>query len=118
MRSFRDLKIWQKGIELVEEVYKMTNSFPKDEQYGLSSQMRRSSISIPSNIAEGFRRRFSKEQNQFLSIVLGSCAELETQLVIARELSYINDVKEQGLLQIINHICGMTVNICKRIKDK
>ena len=115
IKTFRDLRVWQKGIELVEEVYKITQDFPKEEQYGLSSQMRRAAVSIPSNIAEGFRRRYSKEQKQFFNVTLGSSAELETQIVIAKELSYINESKEQFLMEILDHICGMLVNMCKKI---
>lgn len=115
IKTFRDLKIWQKGIELIKEVYKVSKDFPKEEQYGLSAQMRRSSISIPSNIAEGFRRRYSKEHKQFLSIALGSCAELETQTVIAKELDYINKESETILLEFIDHISRMIVNLDKKI---
>lgn len=96
-------------------VYKITKTFPRDELYGLSSQIRRSSVSIPSNIAEGFRRRYAKEHKQFLSVALGSCAELETQIIIAKELSYINDTHEQALMGLLNHICGMIVNLDKKI---
>lgn len=115
IRTFRDLRVWQKGIELVREVYKVTSQFPKDEQYGLVAQLRRASISVPSNIAEGFRRRHAKEHRQFLNIALGSCAELETQVVIAKELKYITDKDEQVLVDLLNYICGMTVNLSKKI---
>ncbi len=115
IRSFRDLKVWQKGVDLVKEVYKIVNNFPRDEQYGLVSQMKRSAVSIPSNIAEGFRRRYDREQKQFLNIALGSCAELETQIVIAKELRYIDNSEEQVLMGILNHICGMLVNMAKRL---
>jgi len=115
IRTFRDLKVWQKGIELVKEVYKITSNFPKEEQYGLVSQLRRASISVPSNIAEGFRRKHAKEHKQFLNIALGSCAELETQIFIAKELGYINEQNEQALVGLLNHICGMTVNLSKKI---
>lgn len=115
IRSFRDLKVWQKGIELVKEIYAATRDFSKEEIYGLSSQMRRASISIPSNIAEGFRRRFAKEHKQFINIALGSSAELETHIVIAKELGYINTDKEQKLMGILNHICAMLVNLNKKI---
>jgi four helix bundle protein len=115
IRTFRDLRVWQKGIEMVKEAYKLTQNFPKDELYGLSSQIRRSAVSIPSNIAEGFRRRYSKEHKQFLSIALGSCAELETQIVIAKELCYIDEIKEQKLMATLNHICAMIVNLSKKV---
>jgi four helix bundle protein len=115
IRTFRDLKVWQKGIELVKEIYKLTNSFPREEQYGLSSQMRRAAVSIPSNMAEGFRRRYNKEHKQFLNIALGSCAELETQIVIAKELKYIDEQQEESLVELLDHICGMTVNLDKKL---
>ena len=82
IRSYKDLKIWKRSIELVKDVYEMTGLFPKEELYGLTSQIRRSAISIPSNIAEGFTRFYNKEYRQFLYIALGSCAELETQIII------------------------------------
>ena len=78
IKNFQDLRIWQIGIEVVKDIYVLTKKFPKEELYGLTSQMRRSAVSIPSNIAEGFRRYHNKEYKQFLYIVLGSCAELET----------------------------------------
>ncbi len=74
IKSFKDLKIWQKGIEIVKDVYDITKSFPKEELYGLTSQMRRCAVSIPSNIAEGFKRYHNKEFKQFLYITLGSSA--------------------------------------------
>ena len=114
IRTFRDLRVWQKGIELVKETYKI-RTLPKDEQYTLSSQMRRAAISVPSNIAEGFRRRYDKEHKQFLNIALGSCAELETQVVIAKELGYLDNNNEQVLIELLNHICGMIVNLDKKI---
>ena len=115
IKTFRDLRVWQKAIELVKEVYKMTYAFPKDEIYGLTSQMRRSSISIPSNIAEGFRRRHNKEYRQFLNIALGSCAELETQIVIAKVLNYIKDQEEQKITELLDYICRMSVNLSKKL---
>ena len=115
IKSFRDLKIWQKGIELVKEVYKITKNFPKEEQYGLSSQMRRAAVSIPSNVAEGFRRRHNKEYKQFLNISLGSSAELETQIVIAKELEYIEGSKEKELVELIDHISRMISNLIKKL---
>jgi four helix bundle protein len=115
IKTFKDLRVWQKGIELVKEVYRITRSFPNEERYGLTSQMRRAAVSIPSNAAEGFRRRYSKEHKQFLSIALGSCAELETQTIISKELGYIDSVNEKPLMDLIDHICGMLVNLDKKI---
>ena len=115
IKNFRNLKIWQRGIELVKEVYKITKNFPKEEQYGLSSQMRRAAVSIPSNVAEGFRRRYNKEYKQFLNISLGSSAELETQIVIAKELEYIEGNKEKEVIELIDHICRMISNLIKKL---
>ena len=89
IKSFKDLKIWQKSIQLVEEVYTVSRSFPKEEMYGLQSQLRRSAVSIPSNIAEGFARLHNREYRNFLYISLGSCAELATQIIIASRLKYV-----------------------------
>ena len=115
IRTFKDLKVWQKGIALVGEVYRTTMKYPKDEQYGLSSQMRRASVSIPSNIAEGFRRRSSKEHKQFLNIALGSTAELETQIIISRMLNYIDSDEEKVLSEMLDHTCAMIVNLNKKL---
>jgi len=82
IKTYRDLNIWKVGIELVKDIYKSTEKFPKQEMYGIVSQMRRSAISIPSNVAEGFKRYHNKEYRQFLYVTLGSCAELETQVTI------------------------------------
>ncbi|MFH1776719.1 MAG: four helix bundle protein [Candidatus Omnitrophota bacterium] len=84
IRNFRDLNVWKNGIEIVKDVYKIAHELPKQEVYSLVSQMKRSAVSIPSNIAEGFNRFHNKEYKQFLYIALGSCAELETQIEIAQ----------------------------------
>jgi four helix bundle protein len=89
IKSYRDLKIWQKGIQLVKVVCVLTRKFPKSETFGLASQMQRSAVSIPSNIAEGHARQHTGEYRQFLYVALGSAAELDTQMVIASELGYI-----------------------------
>lgn len=84
--SYKQLQVWQRAIELVKEIYKVTEKFPKEELYGLVSQMRRAAVSIPSNIAEGYKRRNLGEYIQFLSIADASAAELETQIIIAKDL--------------------------------
>ena len=89
INSYKDLKIWQKGIELVEIIYKVTISFPQNEQYGLTSQVRRSSVSIPSNIAEGWGRGYNANFLQFIKISRGLLYELETQLIIANKIQLI-----------------------------
>ena len=88
-RTYKDLDIWKKARSLVKEVYLVTRNFPKDEMYGLMSQMRRCAVSIPSNIAEGYGRQFKKETIQFLHIARGSLFELETQFFIASDLGFI-----------------------------
>ena len=115
IRSYRDLEIWKEGIELVKDIYTFTENFPKQEMYSLVSQMRRSALSIPSNVAEGFRRYHNKEYKQFLYVLLGSCAELETQVTIAKELKYIAEDKEVELLERLDHICRMSSNLIKRL---
>ncbi len=89
-KSYRDLIVWQKAMDIVELVYHATENFPKVEQYGLASQMRRAAVSVPSNIAEGQSRHSTKEFISFLSIARGSNAEIETQLIIAVRLNFLN----------------------------
>lgn len=95
--SYKDLLIWNKGIEIVKDIYKLTEKFPESEKYAIINQMHRSAISIPLNIAEGQARQHTKEFVQFLYIALGSLAELDTQLIIARDLEYINGDNLNGL---------------------
>jgi four helix bundle protein len=115
IETYRDLEIWKKSIEVVKDIYKLTEKFPKQETYGLVSQMRRSAISIPSNVAEGFKRYHNKEYKQFLHITLGSCAELETQIIIAKELKYIQQNDEAALLEKLDHIGRMITNLLKKL---
>ena len=104
INSYKDLIVWQKSMDLVVEIYKLTEYFPKSEIYGLTSQMRRCTVSIPSNIAEGRRRGSKKDYRHFLIIAYGSGAELETQLEITKRLPFsknIDFVKADGLLNEI-----------------
>ena len=99
LKSYKELIVWQKSMTLVKDIYQLTNDFPSEEKYGLISQMRRSSVSIPSNIAEGWGRLSRKNYIQFLRISRGSLFELETQLLITKELNYINDSEKiEGLI--------------------
>ncbi len=91
MNSFRELLVWQKGMALVTEVYLLTNKFPKEELYALSSHIRRCSISIPSNIAEGYGRRHKQDYIRFLEIARSSLYKLQTQLEISKNIKYITD---------------------------
>lgn len=115
IKSFKDLKIWRKGIKLVEDIYIATADFPKEELYGLTSQIRRSAVSIPSNISEGFGRFHSKEYRRFLYLSLGSCAELATQVIIASRLKYIDSAKADTLLCNIDEIGKMTTGLIKKL---
>ena len=115
IKSYKDLNIWKRSIGLVEDIYKITQNFPKEEIYGLTSQLRRAAVSIPSNIAEGFTRLHNKEYRQFLYISLGSCAELNTQIIISSRLSYISSEKANGTLNEIEEISKMIVGLIKKI---
>ena len=90
MNNYKDLKVWQKSVDLVVKIYEATQSFPKEEVYGLTSQIRRSAVSIPSNIAESSGRNLKKEFNQFLGISHGSSYELDTQLTIAPRVGFLD----------------------------
>lgn len=116
IKSFKDLLIWQNGIQLVEDIYKVSKALPKEEIYGLQSQLRRSAVSIPSNIAEGFARFHNREYRQFLYIALGSCAELTTQIIIAKRLKYIKEANAKNILSEIEEISKMTMSLIKKLK--
>tara|TARA_R100000789_G_C2960807_1_gene137868 strand:- start:15 stop:362 length:348 start_codon:yes stop_codon:yes gene_type:complete len=92
--NHKDLEVWKRGMDLVTEIYKLTSKFPTSEIYGLSNQLRRASISIPSNIAEGASRKGDKELLYFINMAIGSIAEIETQLLISIRLRYINEENE------------------------
>lgn len=115
LESFKDLKTWQKGFDLVKEIYRVTKTFPREEVYGLTSQMRRAAVSVPSNIAEGFQRWHEKEFKQHLNIALASLAELETQTLIAGELNYLDKSSCQSIRETINHTTKMAVNLAKKL---
>ncbi len=105
--SFRKLVVWQKAMELVAETYRIVNLLPKEEMFALSDQMRRSAVSIPSNIAEGQARNSSKEFIQFLSIAKGSNAELQTQLLICVSLHYVNEDRISSALMLSDEVGKM-----------
>lgn len=89
--NYKELTVWQRSVDLVQEVYTVTKLFPADERYCLIDQMRRAAISIPSNIAEGHSRKLKPDFSRFLRIAMSSCAELETQLIIANRLGYLDN---------------------------
>ena len=98
-KSYQDLLAWQKAMDLVAEVYKLTRNFPKEELYGLTSQLRRAAVSVPSNIAEGQGRRGAGEFKHFLRLSLGSLMELETQVMIAERLHYLESEQAKTILR-------------------
>jgi four helix bundle protein len=98
VRSYRELVAWQKAMDFVEEVYRLTQSFPREEQYGITSQLRRAAVSIPSNIAEGQGRQTTGEFRQFLGQARGSLLETETQILLSERLKYLEHQATSGLL--------------------
>lgn len=105
--NYQDLIVWQKAITLVEEVYRLVRFLPKEELYALSNQMRRSAISIPSNIAEGQQRKSTKEFLNFLSIAKGSSAELQTQLIICERLHYLTKEQIRPCMELLEEVRKM-----------
>ena len=111
----KDLEAWKKSIELVTRVYEITKTFPDDEKFGLVSQIRRASVSIPSNIAEGAARNSDKEMLRFIDISLGSIAELETQMIISKNLGYL---KQSKIYEELNSTAALINGLKKYIQNK
>ncbi len=116
INSYKDLQVWIKGTELVKDIYVMTKKLPKDELFGITSQMRRSAVSIPSNIAEGWMRQHTNEYVQFVFHALGSCSELDTQLMIIQRLGYIDQLEAAVPCEKLNHITRMLRNLVKGLR--
>lgn len=116
MSDYKELKVWEISIDLVEKIYNLVKKFPKDEVYGLSSQIKRASISISSNIAEGANRNTKKEFIHFLYISLGSASELETQLIIAKRLNFVNNIKSE--IESITIIRKMLNALIRSLKNE
>ena len=117
IHSYQDLIVWQKGMTLTKLIYQKTNGFPRSEIFGLTSQMRRAAVAIPSNIAEGFSRRHRKEYRQFLLIAFGSGAELETQLLIAQDLHLLKNedfIRINDLLGEIQRMLNKIITILNK----
>jgi len=115
IKTHKDLDVWKEAMTLAKEIYRLTANFPKEETYGLVSQIRRAAVSIPSNIAEGAARNSSKEFIQFLYVSLGSLAELETQLLLSRELGFL---KNDGTNGSIERIRKMLLGLIKHLRGK
>lgn len=118
MKTHKNLDVWKKAIAFIINLYKVTKTFPRDELYGLTSQLRRAAVSIPSNIAEGAARNYPKEFIQFLYIALSSTAEIETQLIISGKLGYIKKEENEKLLLESGIIAKMIQGLIKSLKNK
>ena len=118
VKDYRELIVWQKAVDLVEAVYRASASFPKEEVYGLTSQVRRAAISVPSNIAEGQARNTTADFLHFLSIARGSLKEVETQVIIARRLGYIDEQKESELTNLTEEVSRLISGLASSLKRK
>ncbi len=116
IRSYRDLEVWQRGVDLVELIYKLTPSFPSEEKFGLTAQIRRAAVSIPSNIAEGWGRDSTKEYVRFVRIARSSLFEVETQLIIAHRLGYLNEDELKTSLQETEVESRMLLSLIRSLK--
>lgn len=115
IKSYKDLLVWQKGLEIVVEIYKITNELPESEKFGLTSQLRRAAVSVSSNIAEGWGRGTQKQYANFLKIARGSLLEIETQLIISEKLNYIK--YEQHIFTLIDEESKMLNSLIKKVED-
>ncbi len=118
IKSYRELLIWQKSIQVVTNIYKLTRDFPKEELFGITSKMRRCAISIPSNIAEGFGRNSQGDFKRFLNISLGSIYELQTQIEISQNLEYLNTENYKYLMESCVELEKMMNSLVSKIKAK
>lgn len=116
--SYRDLRVWQRAMELVVRIYQETQEFPKSEAYGLTSQMRRAAVSVPSNIAEGKGRLTDPDRSRFFSQARGSLLELETQIVIAQRLNYLTESTIQALIAKTTETARMLNSLIESIRPK
>ena len=116
IRSYKDLLVWQRGMDLVELIYQLTKKLPASEQWGLISQMRSAAISIPSNIAEGYGRQSTGSYKHFLAISRGSLCDLETQVILCERLNYLGNADTEKILDEINQINKMLTAMISKIK--
>ena len=116
IQSFKELEVWKRSMELAKHVYRLTKKFPKTEQYGLSSQMQRAAVSIPSNIAEGYKRRGRRDYVRFLKMSDGSAAELETQLLLAKDV--YPDIQYAEALSLLDEVQRMLTVLIRRLSSE
>ena len=117
MHNYNNLQIWQQAMELVVDIYKLTNSFPAEEKYGLVSQMNRAAISIPSNIAEGAGRNSDKDFSHFISMSIGSMYELHTQLILSERLGFVNSVLIREIQDTLDNLQRMAVSFKTKLDN-
>ena len=117
VKSYKDLIVWQKAMDMTESLYRIVKKLPKEETYALSDQMRRAAISIPSNIAEGFGRNSMKEYPQFLYIANGSVCELETQLMLCVRVNYLKENEIQPIMSLLSEIGKIIMTITKKLSS-
>jgi len=116
MRKHQELRVWQQAMDLVEQIYQVTVLFPDDERFGLTSQMRRAAVSVPSNISEGAARGSDKDFIRFLFIARGSLSEIETLLLIAQRLSYIQDVTT--IIELMHQVSGLLGGLIRHLQNR
>jgi four helix bundle protein len=116
--TYKDLIVWQKSIQLVTDIYALTKTFPSDERYGMVSQLNRAVISVPSNIAEGWGRELSKNYLQFLRVSQGSLMEVETMILISKNLGYINETNFKELNKKIEEVGKILQGLIKSVQQK
>jgi len=116
MNNYKELKIWQKSVDLAVRIYEITKDFPSEEIYGLTSQIRRSAVSVPSNIAEGAGRNTKKDFNNFLGISNGSSCELDTQMIIAQRINLIDQLALKSIQQQIDEVQKMNWSLKRSLK--
>ncbi len=117
IENYKDLKIWQKGMEIAEKCYYLTQSFPKEELYGMTQQIRRASASIPANIAEGYGRRSKAEYVRFLNIAQGSINELETHLILSSRVGLCSQEKIEPILNLSQETARMTIALIRKLNS-
>ena|SRR6185436_9702719 len=118
MRPHEKLDVWKKGIDFVVALYKATETFPKEERFGLTSQLRRAAVSVPANIAEGAGRKSHKEFAHFLSNSQGSASEVETELLIASRLGYVQESSYRKLCSSLDEIGRMLTGLCHHLEER
>jgi len=117
-KSYRDLDVWQKSMRLAKRIYQVTRKFPGDERFGLTNQLRRAAVSVPSNLAEGHARFGAGEFSRFISIAMGSVAEIETQILLSNDLGYITSEISQEVLGELDAIGKMLRGLAKSIQRR